>query len=609
MNESVDEMIYSKEILARSVAAYIGERIKRDATDRLKILEIGASSGEVSRTVLQNIDRYRDFIEEYSLTDISQAYIHQAIENYNSSFPYLICRTFTMDSDLSKQGFSKGEYDLMIASSAYLAKGSIKGAVRNTKQLLKRNGWMVIYENELVLTSEMWERWIAILESEGYRIVRHSTQSGAHLVIAASDGMIRISEPVYRDLKTGIEAETRYRVEESSPSLQLNVNRSSPIQKIVASKQDDSYLELRVVDAIIRELRGTLHIKEQSIDPERPFTDYGLDSITGVQFIQQLNADLQIDLETTCLFDYSSVLGLAAYIVTRYNEKLLSLFQADDRFTQLELVSDEVDHRVPEHVDRYEKEVDTQLPSSGVSNEGGTRGGVHSKEPIAVIGMSGRFAKSDTLEELWEHLAEGHDLIEKVTRWNLEEYMTGEYCKYGSFLDNIDRFDPLFFNISGAEASYMDPQQRFFLEESYKALEDAGYAGTQIQGRSCGVYVGYNGADYDRLIGPDAPPQAMWGNSASIIPARISYHLNLRGPAITVDTACSSSLVAIHLACQGLWSGETEMALAGGYLSKRRLVSIFLLIAQVCFLNPVAVVLLMNVQMVLFQVKALQWLF
>ncbi|MFC9712568.1 amino acid adenylation domain-containing protein [Paenibacillus sp. NPDC056933] len=564
MNESVDEAIYSNKILARSVAAYIGERIKRDATDRLKILEIGASSGEVSRTVLQNIDCYRDFIEEYSLTDISQAYIHQAMENNNSSFPYLICRTFTIDSDPSEQGFSKGEYDLMIAGGTYLAKGSIKSAVRNTKKLLKRNGWLVIYENAPVSTSEMPERWTAILESEGYRIVRHSLQSEAHLVIAASDGMIRISEPVHGHLKTGTEAETRNRVEESSLSLQLNVNRTSPTQKSMVSKQDDSYLEIRVVDTIIGKLMETLHIKEQLIDPERPFTDYGLDSITGVQFIQQLNEYLQIDLETTCLFDYSSVLGLAAYIVTRYNERLLSLYQADDRFTESELVSDEVNHSVLEDVDRHEKGIDKQRSSSGVNKKGASQGGVHSKEPIAVIGMSGRFAKSETLEQLWEHLAEGHDLIEKVTRWNLEEYMSGDYCDYGSFLDNIDRFDPLFFNISGAEASYMDPQQRFFLEESYKALEDAGYAGTQIQGRSCGVYVGYNGADYDRLIGPDAPPQAMWGNSASIIPARISYHLNLRGPAITVDTACSSSLVAIHLACQGLWSGETEMALAGG---------------------------------------------
>ena len=42
----------------------------------------------------------------------------------------------------------------------------------------------------------------------------------------------------------------------------------------------------------------------------------------------------------------------------------------------------------------------------------------------------------------------------------------------------------------------------------------------------------------------------------AMLAARVSYHLNLRGPAVMLDTACSSSLSAIHLACQSLWSGE-----------------------------------------------------
>lgn len=555
MNESVDEAIHSKELLAKSVAAYIGERIKRDTTDRIKILEIGASSGEVSHPVLQMIDPYRDFIEEYRLSDPSQAYIHQAMKCFCSTYPYLTCKLFAIDSDPSQQGFSKGEYDLMIAGGAHLAKINIKSAVRHAKQLLKRNGWLVIYENEQLSASKMPESWASLLESEGYRIVRHTHQIKSELVIAASDGIIRMSDPSLRSRETGVKEVLTPQYEEAFK------------QKSVITRENDSYLEIRIVETILRKLTETLHIKEQLIDPERPFTDYGLDSITGVQFIQQLNEHLRIDLDTTCLFDYSSVHGLAGYIVTQYNEQLRSLSSlslTEERYTEIPVVSGEVDQRVPESIVRQESWDSNRHPSSELRKERDSRAERHSKKPVAVIGISGRFAKSETLDELWEHLAEGHDLVDKVTRWNLEEYMTGEFCNYGSFLDNIDRFDPMFFNISGAEASYMDPQQRFFLEECYKALEDAGYAGTQIQGRSCGVYVGYNGADYDRLLGPDAPPQAMWGNSASIIPARISYYLNLRGPAITVDTACSSSLVAIHLACQGIWSGETEMALAGG---------------------------------------------
>ncbi len=49
------------------------------------------------------------------------------------------------------------------------------------------------------------------------------------------------------------------------------------------------------------------------------------------------------------------------------------------------------------------------------------------------------------------------------------------YTKWGGFLTDIDKFDPLFFKISPKEAERMDPQERLFLETAYAALEDAGY--------------------------------------------------------------------------------------------------------------------------------------
>src|SRR5262249_41926974 len=93
----------------------------------------------------------------------------------------------------------------------------------------------------------------------------------------------------------------------------------------------------------------------------------------------------------------------------------------------------------------------------------------------------------------------------------------------------------------------------------------AGYVGKSIAGHQCGIYAGCNGGDYQQLFGNNQPPaQALRGNTSAVLPARIAYHLNLQGPAIAIDTASSSSLVALHLACQGLRSRETDLALAGG---------------------------------------------
>jgi acyl transferase domain-containing protein/acyl carrier protein len=58
--------------------------------------------------------------------------------------------------------------------------------------------------------------------------------------------------------------------------------------------------------------------------------------------------------------------------------------------------------------------------------------------------------------------------------------------------------------------------------------------------------------------------QACLGNDKDSLTTKISYKLNLKGPSLAVQTFCSTSLVAVHLACQSLRNGESDVALAGG---------------------------------------------
>ena len=328
----------------------------------------------------------------------------------------------------------------------------------------------------------------------------------------------------------------------------------------------DQIVEDYVRDTIIEKLSDSLKVAINEIDADDSFADYGVDSITGIQLVQVINEALMIELETTSLFEYSSVNRLTTHILSRYKDIITVL---GERGKQADTVRNDLpsdsQHEQPaySYPKRFPRRVVFQEPN--VQRKESTRDS-SLREPIAIIGMSGRFANSNNVNELWEHLSRGDDLIEEVSRWDLSEYYPegGNYCRYGSFLNDIDQFDPLFFNISGLEATYMSPQQRLFLEEAWKALEDAGCVETGVQGRLCGVYVGCTGGDYQQLFRKEPPAQAFWGNAGSVTPARIAYYLNLQGPAIAVDTACSSSLVAIHLACQGLWAGETELAIAGG---------------------------------------------
>lgn len=193
--------------------------------------------------------------------------------------------------------------------------------------------------------------------------------------------------------------------------------------------------------------------------------------------------------------------------------------------------------------------------------------------PIAVIGMSGRYpGGANSTGELWQNLLTGKDGISpaKGDRWDPSFHNAKPdannrfYAFEAGFLDEIDRFDADFFGISPREARQVDPQQRLLLELAWEALEDANVPPRQLSGSRTGVFIGLSNHDYAELTGPQSPDAyTNTGMSMAIASNRISYVLNLKGPSLTVDTACSSGMVSVHMACQSLAQGESEVALAG----------------------------------------------
>ncbi|MET9112459.1 type I polyketide synthase, partial [Streptomyces zhihengii] len=192
-------------------------------------------------------------------------------------------------------------------------------------------------------------------------------------------------------------------------------------------------------------------------------------------------------------------------------------------------------------------------------------------EPIAIVGMAGRFPGARSAEELWELLIDGRDGVTRVPagRWDPDALTPGTVTTdQGGFLDDIDRFDAGFFSVPAREAENLDPQQRILLESAWHALEDGGIDPRSLRDSRTGVFVGVSYGDYARLLAADGPDEVdayySTGTALNAAAGRIAYTLGLNGPAVAVDTACSSSLVALHLAVGSLRSGESEAVLAGG---------------------------------------------
>ncbi len=199
------------------------------------------------------------------------------------------------------------------------------------------------------------------------------------------------------------------------------------------------------------------------------------------------------------------------------------------------------------------------------------------REPLAIIGIGCRLPGGVSgPDSFWNLLMEGKSGIVPVPedRWNRERWhhenvdIPGKMItKWGGFIHGHDQFDAQFFGISPREALRMDPQQRWLLETAYEALEDAGIPAPSLRGHDVGVFVGIASNDYANVAQSDPKNVDVHTNSGStlsIASNRISYLMDLKGPAVSVDTACSSALVAINLACESIWSGMSEMALAGG---------------------------------------------
>ena len=353
----------------------------------------------------------------------------------------------------------------------------------------------------------------------------------------------------------------------------------SGITKAVTAKKELEGAEqsLREKSTIyFQKLVGSvLKIRPDEIEPRRPLVDYGLDSILVGQLTYQLRKRFT-EITGTLFFEVQTIDRLVDYFLENKKEALTTELSMNSGVQQRATVTEQPATAIPEEVrlQRHYRRMSSGgsvrrtalkaapgLPQTlqPAPNSCGVRTPIFD---VAVIGLSGRYPRSNNLKEFWVNLANGVNCIAEIPgeRWDWQNYYDPEkgksgkiYTKWGGFIDGIDQFDPLFFKISPVEAKSMDPQERLFLESCYHAVEDAGYTPENLgKPEKIGVFVGVMNSRYSRQPG--------YFSMAN----RVSYLFNFQGPSMAVDTACSASLTAIHLALESLYSGWTDCAIAGG---------------------------------------------
>jgi len=288
-----------------------------------------------------------------------------------------------------------------------------------------------------------------------------------------------------------------------------------------------------LIDLFSRELRMDC----RDIDIDRPFQDYGVDSILLTQLSKKINKLAEANLDPSALYEYPSISLMAKWLTATYGSKVS------------EALESVVPHSAP----------DRKEPAAGFdikTKESGKTG----SQDIAVIGMSCRFPGADTLNEYWKLLAKGRCAIGGIPRerWGY----SNNY--YAGLLDNITHFDPKFFLIPQDDARAMDPQALLVLEECLKLFYNAGYSHQELRGEVIGVYIGARSQHQPGEARITKARNPVVATGQNYLAANISQFFDLRGPSLVIDTACSSALVGMNMAVQALKAGEIEAAVVGG---------------------------------------------
>ncbi|KJS64700.1 MAG: hypothetical protein JL50_19400 [Peptococcaceae bacterium BICA1-7] len=324
------------------------------------------------------------------------------------------------------------------------------------------------------------------------------------------------------------------------------------VQKDLDLREKAVRLLKEIVSRESKQPVARIHEKEQ-------LEKYGINSVMIMRLTRELEKSFG-PLSKTLFFEYQNISDLSDYFTENHRERIIEITAGHE-----EVGMNKSERPVPEVVR-------PRFSNPGIVRES-DRKEEKGEYDIAVIGVSGRYPMAGNLEEFWENLKNGRDCITEIPqeRWDYRKYYDPEkgkrgkiYGKWGGFIDGVDKFDPLFFNMSPRDAEVTDPQERLFLETVWQTLEDAGYTGKGLEDNRVGVFVGVMYGEYQLLGAGRGENSLMPVSSYASIANRVSYYFNFSGPSIALDTMCSSSLTAIHLACESISRGESDIAIAGG---------------------------------------------
>ncbi|CAG9823792.1 unnamed protein product [Phaedon cochleariae] len=179
-------------------------------------------------------------------------------------------------------------------------------------------------------------------------------------------------------------------------------------------------------------------------------------------------------------------------------------------------------------------------------------------EDVVISGIGGYFPKAKNIEEFRKAVFENTPLVEP--KWPEGER---NCCNLIGCIDS-DHFDNSYFGIHRQQCLYMDPMHRLALERTFEALVDAGLNPHEIKGKRIGVFMGSTIGENDNLFMESVVSGfGVTGHSRAMMPNRISYWLNLKGPSVAYDCNWVSGTEVLRMAYVAIKTGQCDSVIVG----------------------------------------------
>ncbi|MEV6960322.1 SDR family NAD(P)-dependent oxidoreductase [Streptomyces sp. NPDC051207] len=602
---------HHNEIVARLVAGRV-RALRESRPDRpVRLIEIGGGTGGTTRRLLEAIAEHGEAVQ-YRFTDVSPAFLPAARARFAGTPVDFTCAVLDLDRDPLEQGFGAGSADIVVAANSVHATRHLGESLGRIRRLLAPSGVLVLEElvrNHDCMTAMIgplpgyWSavdvaarlphspffdvpRWRAALAEQGFEATW--ALGAPDLPETEFDNAVLFSQvpaAAGADGGTGLPGLAEARPQAPARSAPPESRRGGP-RPPEPRPQDRPAAVPEPVTADADEVRERLvpvfarffGLEAGQVDTAVTFDHYGMDSLSAIQLVRSLEPEFG-RLPKVLLYEHPTIDSLAAHLAEHApvaSRKAEHAPVASPDRTGTAVAASDADAQPPRETPDAVHEPAAAAPEHTPRPHPAPAAGADADDPVAIVGMAGRFARSPDLRAWWRHLRDGTHLVGEIPpdRFDWREVFGDPHrtpgtvnSRWGSFIEGVDRFDADFFGMTPLEAELMDPQQRIMLQTAWQAVEDAGHRPASLRGSRTGVFVGATSRDYDWQLhraGRHREGHVVSGNGHCLIANRISYQLDLRGPSEAVDTACSSSLTALHRAVRAVRSGECEAALVGG---------------------------------------------